>query len=53
MLIDLFSYNEQLFNGANGSGMSEKVRLTQWSPDQLMFIDESAENEWTLDHKYR
>ena len=29
-----------------------EVRLTEWSPDQLMFIDESAANERTLDCKY-
>ena len=30
-----------------------KVCLTEWRPDQLMFIDESAANERTLDRKYR
>jgi len=28
------------------------TRLTEWKPDQLMFLDESAANERTLDRKY-
>lgn len=28
------------------------TRLTEWQPEQLMFLDESAANERTLDRKY-
>ena len=28
------------------------VRLTEWTPNQLVFIDESAANECTADRKY-
>ena len=28
------------------------VRLTEWSHEQLMYVDESAANERTLDRKY-
>ena len=29
-----------------------KVRLTEWKPEQLMFLDESAANEKASDRKY-
>jgi len=29
-----------------------KARLTQWKPEQLIFVDESAANERTADRKY-
>jgi hypothetical protein len=29
-----------------------KLRLTQWKPEQLIFVDESAANERTADRKY-
>ena len=29
-----------------------KLRLIQWKPEQLIFIDESAANERTADGKY-
>ena len=29
-----------------------KHRLTEWKPEQLMFLDESAANEKTSDRKY-
>src|SRR5436309_10838865 len=28
------------------------IRLTQWKPEQLIFVDESAANERTADRKY-
>jgi hypothetical protein len=29
-----------------------KIRLTEWTSEQVMFLDESAANERTLDRKY-
>jgi DDE superfamily endonuclease len=29
-----------------------RLRLTEWTSEQVMFLDESAANERTCDHKY-
>ena len=28
------------------------VRLTEWTPEQMIFVDESAANERTMDRKF-